>query len=143
MEDYKKLKIEYTEELGKELGNKLGAEFTKYAKEKGITTNYKEFSFVAKEDEEVVGIISGNSYYGAVHIQELIVFKGYRGKHIGRQLVEKVEDYYNEYEFKSISVTTHKFLAPNFYEKLGFQLEFIRKNKENSKLDRYFFVKYR
>ena len=143
MEDYKKLKIEYTEELGKELGNQLGAEFTKYAKGKGIITNYKEFSFVAKEDERVVGIISGNSYYGAVHIQELIVFEGYRGKHIGRRLLEKIEEYHNEDEFKSISVTTHKFLAPDFYEKCGFQLEFIRKNKENPKLDRYFFVKYR
>jgi len=39
VEDYKELKIEYTKELDKELGEKVGAEFTKYVKGKGIITN--------------------------------------------------------------------------------------------------------
>ena len=29
-----------------------------------------------------------------------------------------------------------------FIEKCGFELEFVRKNKTNPKLDKYFYVKY-
>ena len=41
-----------------------------------------------------------------------------------------------------MNVTTYQFQAPEFYKKCGFKLEFIRENKENSKLSKYFFVKY-
>jgi len=32
--------------------------------------------------------------------------------------------------------------APEFYKKCGFNVEFIRKNKDNPKLDKYYLVKY-
>ena len=104
--------------------------------------NYLSFNFIAKDEEKVVGIINGHSYYDEVHISDLIVLKEYRNKHIGTQLVKKVEEYYKDKGFENINLTTYGFQAPKFYEKCGFKVEFIRENKENSKLNKYFLIKY-
>lgn len=45
-------------------------------------------------------------------------------------------------EYNNINLTTYEFQAPKFYEKCGFEIEFIRKDRENPKLSKYFLVKY-
>lgn len=104
--------------------------------------NYKPFTFIAKEDNKIIGIITGHSYYKEVHIADLIVLEEYRGKKIGSQLVKVVEEYYKGKEYNNINLTTYEFQAPKFYEKCGFEIEFIRKDRENPKLSKYFLVKY-
>ena len=52
------------------------------------------------------------------------------------------EEYFSDKNYTSISLTTYDFQAPKFYEKCGFKLEFVRENKKNPKLTKYFFVKY-
>ena len=37
---------------------------------------------------------------------------------------------------------TYELQAPEFYKKLGFELEFVRRNNYNSKLNKYYYVKY-
>ena len=93
-------------------------------------------------DEKFVGIITGNSYYKEVHISDLIILDEYRNKNIGSKLVKTVEDYFKGKGFENINLTTYGFQAPEFYKKCGFEVEFIRKNKKNSKLDKYYLVKY-
>lgn len=41
-----------------------------------------------------------------------------------------------------MNLTTYGFQAPELYRKFGFKVEFIRENKENPKLNKYFLVKY-
>ena len=77
-----------------------------------------------------------------MHISDLIVFEEYRNKHIGTKLVQTVEEYYKNKGFENINLTTYNFQAPEFYKKCGFEIEFIRKNEEDSKLDKYFLIKY-
>ena len=37
-------------------------EFNKFATKNGVTCNYRSFAFIAKEDNKIVGIITGSSY---------------------------------------------------------------------------------
>lgn len=136
------MKIEYKDSFNEEVNKIIDDGFNKYAKKNNVICNYKSFIFVAKDENRIVGIITGHSYYSEVHISDLIVLEEYRGRRIGSQLVEAVEEYYKNKEFKNINLTTYAFQAPEFYKKCGFKVEFIRKDKENPKLSKYFLVKY-
>ena len=136
------LNIEYKESLDEEFYKIIDNEFNKFAVKNEVVCNYAPFSFIAKENEKFVGIITGNSYYKEVHISDLIIIDEYRNKHIGSKLMKNVEDYFKNKGFENINLTTYGFQAPEFYKKCGFEVEFIRKNKKNSKLDKYYLVKY-
>ena len=136
------LNIEYEENLDEEIYKIINTEFNKYAIKNEVECNYKPFAFVAREDEEIIGIITGHSYYKEVHISDLIIYEKYRNKHIGTKLVETVENYFENKGFENINLTTYGFQAPEFYKKCGFKVDFIRENKENPKLTKYFLVKY-
>jgi len=136
------LEIEYEENLDEQFYEIIDKEFNKFATENGVTCNYRPFNFIAREDNKVVGIITGHSYYKEVHIGDLIILEEYRNKHIGTKLVETVESYYKNKGFENINLTTYNFQAPEFYKKCGFEVEFIRENKNNPKLSKYFLVKY-
>lgn len=136
------VEIEYKENLNDEQYKLIDAEFNKFAIKNEVICNYTPFNFIAKEDNKIVGIITGHSYYKEVHIGDLIILEQYRNKHIGSQLIKNVEEYFKDKGFENINLTTYSFQAPEFYKKCGFEIEFIRENKENSKLNKYFFVKY-
>jgi len=136
------IEIEYKENLDEKHYEMIDTEFNKYATKNEVTCNYTPFNFVAKENNEVMGLITGHSYYKEVHISDLIVYEEHRNKHIGTKLVQTVEDYFKDKGFENINLTTYGFQAPEFYKKCGFKVEFIRENKENPKLNKYFLVKY-
>ena len=136
------IEVEYKENLDEGIYEIIDEEFNKFAVKNGIVCNYKSFAFVAKEESKIIGIITGNSYYKEVHISDLIVLEQYRNKHIGSKLMETVENYYKNKGYENINLTTYGFQALEFYKKCGFKVEFIRENKENSKLNKYFLVKY-
>lgn len=136
------LNIEYIENPDENLYNNIDNEFNKFAQKNGVICNYESFAFCAKENNQLVGIIAGHSYYKEVHINDLIVFEQYRNKHIGSKLLETVENFYKNKGFENINLSTYNFQAPEFYKKCGFKPEFIRENKNNPKLTKYFFVKY-
>ena len=117
-------------------------EFNKYANKNNVVCDYVSFSFVAKENDNIVGIITGRSYYKEIHISDLIVLEQYRNKKIGSKLIEKVEEYYKNKGFENINLTTYDFQAPKFYQKCGFEIEFMRENKQNPKLTKYFLIKH-
>lgn len=131
-------KINTTEEIEKFIEE----EQEKYEDKHGIVCNYTPFTFVAKINDEVVGAISGATCFSEVYIDELVVKEEQRGNEIGTKLINAVEQYYKNYGFNNMNTMTNEFQAPKFYEKCGFELEFVRKNKDNSKLNKYFYVKY-
>ena len=136
------LNIEYKDNLEEEFYSMIDNEFNKFAIKNGVTCNYMPFAFVAKEDSKIVGIITGKSYYKEIHISALIILEEYRNKKIGSKLLENVENYYKDKGFENINLTTYGFQAPEFYKKCGFKVEFVRENKKNPKLNKYFLVKY-
>ncbi len=125
-----------------ELFKLLNIEFDKYADKHGVVCNYVPFTFVAKDEDKIIGMITGHSYYEEVHIGDLIVLEEYRKQHIGSKLMNKVEDHFKDKGFKNMNLTTYNFQAPEFYKKCGFEIEFVRENKQNPKLNKYFLVKY-
>ena len=131
-------KVEITEKLE----NFIEKEQQKYELKNDIVCNYTPFCFIAKDDEKILGIISGATYFSEVYIDELVVKEECRGKNIGTKLIKTVENYYKDDGFNNINTCTNEFQAPLFYEKCGFELEFVRKNKDNPKLNKYFYVKY-
>lgn len=136
------ISIEFKEKLDEKLYDLIDEEFNKYAIKNGAICNYTPFNFIAKENDKVVGIITGHSYYKEVKISDFIVLEEYRNNHIGSKLIKEVENYFINKGFENINLTTYEFQAPEFYKKCGYKLEFIRENKENPKLTKYFFVKY-
>lgn len=136
------LNIEYMKYLDDELDCLIGKEFNKVAVKNGVTCNYTPFNFIAKENDKIVGIITGHSYYKEVFIADLIILEEYRNKHFGTKLLETVENYFKDKGVENINLTTYNFQAPEFYKKCGFKVEFIRENKENPKLNKYYLVKY-
>ena len=136
------INIEYKENMDEKFYEIIDTEFNKYALKNEVVCNYRPFCFVAKQDDEVMGLITGHSYYEEVHIADLIVYEQYRKNKIGTKLVQAVEEHFNGKGFGHINLTTYAFQAPDFYKKCGFEVEFIRENKENPKLNKYFLVKY-
>ena len=102
--------------------------------------NYEEFCFVAEDDGNIAGVITGRAYYNEVHIGDLIVGKDSRKSGIGSKLVHAVEDAYKGKGYEKITLTTFGFQAPEFYKKLGYELEFVREDKD-PKLSKYFLMK--
>ena len=134
--------VEFVANPSEELGKTIGIEFEKYAAVNGIDCNYTPFTFTARLNNEVVGIITGHSYYNEAHISDLVVLEPYRDNYIGSALVRNAENYCKDRGFTSISLSTYHFQAPEFYTKIGYQIEFIRENNKNPKLSKYFFIKY-
>lgn len=56
------INIEYNENLNEENYKLIDDEFNKFAIKNDIVCNYKDFAFIAKEENKIVGIITGNSY---------------------------------------------------------------------------------
>ena len=133
--------IKRVEDIDDEIGEFINREFTGYGIDNGIVLNYDEFCFVARDSEgDLAGAITGRAYYDEVHIGDLIVGKDHRRSGLGRKLVLAVEDEYRGRGYNVVTLTTFGFQAPGFYEKLGYELEFVRANKD-PKLSKYFFKK--
>ena len=77
------LNIEYIDKLDKEHGTIINNEFDKYAVKNDIICNYSNFTFVAKENNKIIGIITGvliygltiSKYFVKINVRILLFFK--------------------------------------------------------------------
>ncbi len=115
--------------------------FTQYGEQNDVILNYDEFCFVAEaNDGTVIGAITGRAYYNEVHIGDLVIAENHRRTGLGRRLVRAVEDAYQDKGYTVVTLSTFGFQAPEFYKKLGYTVEFVRRHI-NPKLDKYFLAK--
>ena len=122
------------------IGGFINTEFSDYATDHDVALNFDEFCFAAEDDGKIAGIITGRAYYNEVQIGDLIVGKDFRRDGVGSKLVAAVEDEYKGKGYEKIALTTFGFQAPEFYKKLGYELEFVRKDND-PKLSKYFYLK--
>ena len=135
------MNIKRFDEVNDMVGEFINREFSDYAIKNEITLNYDEFCFVAEDDDgSILGVITGRTTYNEVHIVDLIVSHECRKSGIGSKLVAAVEEAYTGRVYDKITLTTFGFQAPGFYKKQGFELEFVREDKD-PKLSKYFFAK--
>ena len=73
-----------------------------------------------------IGVCVCQLFWGNLHIKYLITRKGYKGQGIGRVLIEHALRYGKEQGCSFAFVETMNFQAPEFYQKLGFQIELKR-----------------
>lgn len=136
----KQMDIRRINEVDDVIGKFINEEFSRYGIQNKVDLNYEEFCFVAEDDREIIGVITGIAYYNEIHIGDLIVISRCREAGIGSSLVRAVEEAYKDRCYDQITLTTFGFQAPEFYKKLGYELEFVREDK-NPKLSKYFFMK--
>ncbi|MDO4967119.1 MAG: GNAT family N-acetyltransferase [Lachnospiraceae bacterium] len=132
--------IKKIDETNEKVGDFINKEFTDYAIKCCVELNFEEYCFVAEENEEIIGAITGRAYYNEVHIGDLIIDEKYRRLKVGSKLVKAVEEAYAGKGYNKITLTTFGFQAPEFYKKLGYELEFVREDKD-PKLCKYFYIK--
>ncbi len=125
----------------KKVGDFINEAFIDYAKSSDVDLNYEEYWFVAEDTNgNIIGSITGRAYYNEVHIGDLIIDKNHRRQDIGTKLVRAVEEEYSNRCFEKITLTTFGFQAPEFYKKLGYEIEFVREDND-PKLSKYFYCK--
>ncbi|MBR2551274.1 MAG: GNAT family N-acetyltransferase [Clostridiales bacterium] len=133
--------IKRVDEADDRIGDFIHEEFVQYGEQNDVVLNYDEFCFVAEDDDgKITGVITGRAYYNEVHIGDLIVRRECRGEGLGRMLVSAVEDAYKGKGYEKITLTTFGFQAPEFYKKLGYEVEFIREDND-PKLRKFFLAK--
>ena len=134
------MEIKHYMEADETIGEFINKEFSAYATQNEVTLNYDEFCFVAEENGKILGVITGRTTYNEVHIVDLIVSHECRKSGVGSRLVSAVEEAYKDKGYDKITLTTFGFQAPGFYKKQGYELEFVREDKD-PKLSKYFFAK--
>ena len=129
-------------ESDKSTASFIETEQEKYEAKHGVQCNYTPFCFVAEINDQIIGAVSGATFFSEIYIDELVVKDIYRGKGIGTQLIKAVETNYAGQGYNNMNCCTNGFQASGFYEKCGFNLEFVRKNNSDPKLNKYFYIKY-
>lgn len=117
------------------------AQQIQYEREQGVECAYTPFQLTAAENGELLGVLCGYAVYREIYADDLVVFDGYRGRGVGRRLLEEAEGLFPEREIDYIHLVTNGFQAPGFYEKCGYTLEFLRKSPKDPRYDKYYYSK--
>jgi ribosomal protein S18 acetylase RimI-like enzyme len=87
---------------------------------------FEPVSLELRDDTTLIGCVVVQRFWGQLHIKYLIVAEAYRGRGYGKQLMEQALAYGKEIGCRFAFVETMSFQAPEFYQSLGFNIEFKR-----------------
>ena len=85
-----------------------------------------QISFEIFNAQKFVGAIVVQPFWGQLHIKYLFVEKHYRGQGIARELMNHALEFGKQRDCNFAFVETMSFQAPEFYQKMGFKIEFSR-----------------
>ncbi len=134
-----KLKVILVDQIPILVKEKMEKELISYEISHGIDINYKCFSLLLEENDQVIRLLNGYSAFTEIYIDDMWIEEDKSGCSFGTKLLHEVDKIFCSQGFNNINLVTNKFRAPKFYEKCGFTSKFIRKNPE---LNKYFYVKY-
>lgn len=113
-----------------DMENYLKENFSYEQVEREIKNNYSKF-YIVENDEEVVAYMKLNfdnaqtekDHYNTIEVQRIYVLQEYKGKQIGKKLMQKAIEIAKDKNLNYIwlGVWEHNINAIKFYEKLGFK----------------------
>lgn len=113
-----------TEEVKKKIFNGFGQQAIESTGINGLSED--PISFEIFDGTAFVGAIVVQSFWEQLHIKYLFVEKDYRGQGIARQLMNHALEFGIKRGCQFAFVETMSFQAPEFYQKMGFAIEFSR-----------------
>ncbi len=87
---------------------------------------HEPISFELYDQDNLIGCVVVELFWGQLHIKYLIVEPNYRGLGWGRKLMEYALNFGQEHGCDFAFVETMSFQAPRFYQNLGFEVELKR-----------------
>lgn len=98
-----------------------------YAKVKKDHKPMEPFAFfIRDENGNVIAGCNGNIGYDWVYVDQLWVSESHRGQGYGSALMKSAEELGKQKNCVFAAVNTMDWEAPEFYQKLGYQIEFER-----------------
>jgi len=90
--------------------------------------------FIWDENGNIIAGCNGSVIFGSIYTDQLWVRPEHRKKGIGKRLVERVHEYGKKKGCAIATVATMSFQVPEFYQKLGYKIDFSRRgyNKRSS-----------
>lgn len=135
--------IEFVDKLSSVEEDKMTKDLIAYESAHEIDVNYKKFSVVLRDGNgNVFAVLNAFTAFAEIYVDDIWVDTAHRGKGFGKKLLQELESHFKGKGFNNINLVTSAFQAPGFYEKCGFQAEFVRVNKKNPKLTKTFFIKF-
>ncbi len=118
----------FQQPLTKELKQKIEEGFKRHSLEvMGKDGLGEPLAFVALEEDDYIGAVVAQYFWGALHIKYVWVEASYRKQQIGKRLLAEALHYGQRQNCCFAFVETMSFQALEFYQKQGFVLEFTRK----------------
>lgn len=136
------INIDVVDKIDDKIEKKMREGFVEYEAKNGVDVNYKQFSLIMSNKDNVVGVLNAYTAYSEIYVDDIWVDKAFRGKGLGKKLLSELENRFKGKGFNNINLVTSAFQAPEFYKKCGFKAEFKRFNEKNPKFTKTFFVKY-
>jgi ribosomal protein S18 acetylase RimI-like enzyme len=88
-------------------------------------SDYRSMALTVRHKGKIVGGLVGETYWGWMYVNVLWVSEKYRGKGLGRSLMQKAETEARKRGIRHVYLDSFSFQAPSFYVKLGYR-EFAR-----------------
>lgn len=117
------MKIEVNHEEDSTVADALLAGLRRYRNENMGNEETLPLSVVAKDDSgKIIGGVAGRSIYNNFLIEMVWVDESVRGSGLGRQLMLQAEEQAKRRGCLAAQLDTLSFQAPQFYQKLGFEI---------------------
>ncbi len=90
--------------------------------------------FIRDKKDNIIAGCNGSIIFGSIYTDQLWVQSNYRKKGLGTKLMDRIHAYGKGKGCTLGTVTTMSFQAPDFYQKIGYKIDFSREgyNKDST-----------
>ena len=116
-------RIDYDDKPEESAWGIIGRGVSSYNKQQAGDNNFQRLCFVLRgPDQEIVGGVLGETYWGWFYVDLLWVKEELRGNGHGHRLLMRAEEEARQLGAKYAYLDTFSFQAPEFYKRRGYQI---------------------